>query len=697
MLLARMAAAQSDELLDAVRVRDAEVAKKARAELDVCVRKGCPAVDRLSLLVGYLELSDGAPSDAVTQLSSHPPPAGLEAFYLWYLGEAQAYMGVPAKARATLLRAQRSAPKWLSRKIELRIAELDLALGHAAQARSVLEAAASAKPSAELLLSRALARSATGDNSKARADLRLIAIRYPTHPHASIAVGLLEKAGPLEWTEEEQLARAQGRLAGGDSGGCLATLAQLKEPLGQRVVLLKGQALLASGRDAEGVEALELAAKGKSPGLAMEALTALGRRLMRRGDNAAARNAFLRAETTFPREGGSDEAGYLAAWLAMSAGDDGAAAAAFETFELRHPESRKRDEARWFRGFTLLRRGALDDARSTFRSLVADFPRSQLVPQATYWATRAAQLEGTRDAGPAVDLAAEYRALIESSSASLYARLAVERLRELGVDAAEPLRVKPEELSPKTPKRLALAAALVRAGLLVDADEEVEAALGSVTGPDDALVFGHALQAMGEFGAAHALAARYLWGAVYTMRAPRAVGLMYPRAWRSTVERWAATDGVDPFFCWAIMRRESAFRPGVTSFADARGLMQLIPPTARQIASQLKAGPIEPDELYAPDTNVKLATWYLSQLFRRLTHPGLVAAAYNGGPGPVVRWLERRGAVPLDQWIEEIPYKETRGYVKQVIADFYIYQALYGEAVAPLSLVLPAPKNGVDF
>lgn len=708
LLLAGMAAAQSPELLDAARLYDPAGTQKAKAELGACLRVKCRAADRLSLLLGYLELSEGHAAAAAAQLASRPAPLGLGPFHGWYLGEAQAYAGATAKARGTLGRAVKGAPPWLSRKLEIRIAELDLALGRAAKARPVLEAAAATRPSPELLLDRALARVATGALSEARSDFRLIALKYPLHPHAASALRMLEADGGVQWSDEEHVQRAQRQLSGGDSAGCVGTLASVREEgLSQRVALLRGRALLAGGRSMEGLEQLEAAAKGDSRALAVEALLSMGKRLMHQGDNAGAQRLFGRLDESFPGRLGSSEAAYLGAWLAMSSGELEAASAAFESFESRHPESHKRDEARWFRGFTLVRRGELDEARAVLRSLGVDFPRSALIPQASYWATRAAQLRvlraspdrgGALDAGAAADVATEYRELLESFPGSIYARFALERLRELGVEASEPFRTKPEDLAVKTPKKLALSAELSRAGLFADAQEEVEAAVATVAGPDEALAFGHALQAMGQFGAAHALASRHLWGAVYSQRAPAAVALMYPRAWRSTVEQWASTNGVDPFFTWAIMRRESAFKPDVTSVANARGLMQLIPPTARQIAVELKAGPVDPDELYAPEMNVKLGTWYLSQLFRRLSHPGLVAAAYNGGPGSVMKWVEKRRTQPFDQWIEEIPFKETRGYVKQVVADFFIYQALYGDSVGRLSLVLPVPSaTGVNF
>jgi soluble lytic murein transglycosylase len=84
----------------------------------------------------------------------------------------------------------------------------------------------------------------------------------------------------------------------------------------------------------------------------------------------------------------------------------------------------------------------------------------------------------------------------------------------------------------------------------------------------------------------------------------------------------------------------------------------------------------------------------------RFKHPALAAAAYNGGPGAVSRWVKAGGSQPLDLFVEKIPYKETRRYVKAVLTDLHLYRAFYGQEdkAAPLSLVLPSPTDkGVDF
>lgn len=703
-LSAAPAWAQSDELLERIRVHQPGVVPRARAELDACrADKACKDGERLALLVGYLTLADGDAAGAAAVLSSSKPPKGLEAFHAWYLGEALAWSGQRAAAAKRLVVAKKGAPPWLSHRVDVRLAELWLELGQPAKARPILETAAAVDPTPELLFSRALAREGTKDTAKALTDFTAIALRFPAHPHAALALAHREALGGKPFTAAERLSRAQALLAAGHEKRCLAELDGLADAPGvdpARVALMRGEALLTRGheRDPDGLAQLTIAEQG-SPSVAAEALMTRARRLMRASDNASARAAFQALDTRYPDSPFADDAGYLAAWIAMHSGDDATAVTDFADFEERHAKSKKVDEARWFRSYALVRLGRFAEARALLLALAADFPRSSLVPQARYWATRAAQLQADApDAGPSVDVVKEYRELASAFPGSFYARLAVERLVEAGAPAPALFTETPKELTPRTPAALSLAVALSRAGLLRDAAEEVDNAVGRVRGADDALTWGHALQALGEYGPAYTLAARNLWGAVYTQKKPEAIALLYPRAFRSSVEAWSGKHGLDPYFAWAIMRRESAFRPEVTSVADARGLMQLIPPTADGITAERKEPRVEPGELYAPDTSIRLGTWYLAALFQRMGHPTLVAGSYNGGPDAVAKWVRERGELPLDRWVEEIPWKETRGYVKQVVADYYLYRELYGAPEARLALTLPAPKSaGVNF
>ena len=137
------------------------------------------------------------------------------------------------------------------------------------------------------------------------------------------------------------------------------------------------------------------------------------------------------------------------------------------------------------------------------------------------------------------------------------------------------------------------------------------------------------------------------------------------------------------------MREESALDPAVVSPAGAIGLTQLMPSTAAAVARRLGMGPILPGSLTNPVTNIRIGAAYLGELLARYgRQPALALAAYNAGGGAVGRWLDARGALELDEFVEEIPIDETRGYVKRVLRTFAAYRLLSGEAhPEPLDLL----------
>ena len=189
------------------------------------------------------------------------------------------------------------------------------------------------------------------------------------------------------------------------------------------------------------------------------------------------------------------------------------------------------------------------------------------------------------------------------------------------------------------------------------------------------------------------------WGTAFERKAPEALGLLFPRAFAQTVEASAQAVGIDPYFVWAVMRRESAFDPLALSTARAFGLMQLLAPTATKIA--YLAGEPDPglEQLQRPERIVPLGTWYLADLAGRFGQASLAAAAYNGGPNAVARWVAANGKRPLDEFVELIPYKETRHYVKGVLGDYFTYRALYQapEPSLPFGWTVPETVAGAAF
>ena len=155
--------------------------------------------------------------------------------------------------------------------------------------------------------------------------------------------------------------------------------------------------------------------------------------------------------------------------------------------------------------------------------------------------------------------------------------------------------------------------------------------------------------------------------------------LRFPLEHTELVEQNARLHGIDIAWIFAVMRQESAFMRNARSHAGAMGLMQLMPATAKSVARQvLKRKPPKRRELFRPDTNIALGSAYLKQMKGRLGDSAVLAtAAYNAGPHRVDRWLPAR-TLPADIWIELVPFRETRGYLRRVLAYTVIYEKRMG-------------------
>jgi peptidoglycan lytic transglycosylase len=152
---------------------------------------------------------------------------------------------------------------------------------------------------------------------------------------------------------------------------------------------------------------------------------------------------------------------------------------------------------------------------------------------------------------------------------------------------------------------------------------------------------------------------------------------VYPAAWGDLVAEQAAAYGVDPLLMLALMRQESSFDPRAQSGAQALGLTQVVPTTARAIATRLGRDDFATRDLFKPAVSIEFGTWFLQSLlgqYKGRVFPTL--AAYDAGGGSVARWLQRFGDDP-DVLVEQIPFAETQTYLRIVYDNYWHYQALY--------------------
>lgn len=161
----------------------------------------------------------------------------------------------------------------------------------------------------------------------------------------------------------------------------------------------------------------------------------------------------------------------------------------------------------------------------------------------------------------------------------------------------------------------------------------------------------------------------------------RVASLSHPMPYQHNVVNHSQNVGIDPAWAYGIMRQESRFQTNARSGVGAGGLMQIMPATANMIARKIGGS----GNATEPDTNIRYGTWYLSDKTRDFS--GQIApatASYNAGTTPVKKWLPKHGSMSGDQFVEAIPYSETRDYVKHVMENATIYGTLMGQYV-PIS------------
>jgi soluble lytic murein transglycosylase len=155
----------------------------------------------------------------------------------------------------------------------------------------------------------------------------------------------------------------------------------------------------------------------------------------------------------------------------------------------------------------------------------------------------------------------------------------------------------------------------------------------------------------------------------------------YPRAYNELIDKFQGLGSNPEDYLYSIMRKESGFDPHDISFADAQGLLQMIPPTTQRVAQTLSI-PYDAGKLYEPAYNIQTGSWYIGHLLEKFkTQIPIGAGSFNCGPKPVMKWLDQNGDRDIDELVELVPYTETREYMKKVTENFARYRYLYAHEV----------------
>jgi soluble lytic murein transglycosylase len=364
------------------------------------------------------------------------------------------------------------------------------------------------------------------------------------------------------------------------------------------------------------------------------------------------------------------EALYLAAVLWEGEKEPARARGLFEQVIRREPRSGYAASARWSLGWAAYRDGRFDEAEREFESLSRSDPDPVSALRPRYWLIRTREVQGAQNSK---DLYAE---LAREFPFTYYGWLALKR-------SGSPVTSRPPALAPGhrslRPEQLARPRILLEAGLVDEAREELALLVGQARGVDDRLALAELCADAGDFSSAQRVVVDAYAEELARGPAPEDVELWWhawPTPYEAELQRATRSEQPSRGLVYSIMREESSYRPDAISVSGARGLLQLMPETATRIARSVQREPIEPNDLFRPAINIELGSAYLGQLLARFD--GNAAAAigsYNAGPDAVALW--QPGGAPEDVWIEEIPFDQTRSYVKRVLRSLHVYRVLY--------------------
>ncbi len=630
---------------------------------------------------GELLLAKGAPEEALAELALVDPASAVG---------PRAVMA----AHAALRKLDREQEAWA--RVEALVARPDPVPGNAPALLALAERAGLASPDARPYVVR-------------------LQVGYPGSPE-DLAVKAAPSGG--NWTWQERVRRAEGLANAGEWQAAIDLTAAITDPEARgtstdacRLRYVRGRSLTKKNAQTE----------------ASTVLADVARSCVDAEGDYGAKGTYLLGQALHRRKAYAE------------------AAKAYQDLAAMYPKSSLADDGLTRAGNALLEVGRADEARALWEKALRDFPTGDTVPEAllrlafsryrdgdpadaiaiaeklaalpldgdglrvvggSYWAARwrlypdvNAPSKPTTDAAARDAAIAGWKALCEEHPQSFYAVLAAARLYEVAPPVAAALSrparhdrgevpvawdVRPSTLRDA---RFRDAVALFRLGLATEALAELSLSGVGDLEPDERAWVSQLRIASGDWLLAHDELRRWLMShPIGTLgpHEPRTVRIAYPdRYWEEVRGVVKPAWHFEPRLFHALVREESNFNRNIKSFAGAWGLSQLMPATAQQTAGWLGMK-VTTDDLRDPVTNLTIGSRYLEAMHTQLGNsPYLALAAYNGGAGNVNKWLTANGNLPTDEFVENIPFDETRGYVTRVMGTWQVYRWQFDEDRPP--------------
>ena len=423
----------------------------------------------------------------------------------------------------------------------------------------------------------------------------------------------------------------------------------------------KSMAQLSLNNEAAGLETLaQLRRVAPTSERIGDLLYGAGRYYEKRNRDSQAAAYYSQLVRQFPQTKGADEAHFWLAWRAHQAKDYRTAARLLTEHVANYSDvTDNRGKAGFWAAYDAERSGDKETAMTLYRAMLLRYSAGWFGVNAERRIARLAS-QGVKG---------------KPFESNLLLRRAVSGLQTV--------KLPRETIDEAAAERLTKAEQLMRVTLYQSAMNELDAAREKhPDSPSVNLRIAQIFRIQGEpVAAINALKRAYPdYGQMLPEEATREVWeVFYPLKWWSNIKEEAKRHGIDPYLIAGLIRQESVFNPNARSRANAYGLMQLLPYVGRDVARKTGAGAITANDLLNPVLNVQLGTAFVKELLGGFSRFEYVAAAYNGGPTRVRRWLKELPTENIEEWVESIPISETRLYVQGVYRNARQYQRLYDE------------------
>jgi soluble lytic murein transglycosylase len=413
-----------------------------------------------------------------------------------------------------------------------------------------------------------------------------------------------------------------------------------------------------------------------------------------RDDSNALETLVTQMEQRFQDSPWLAEALYTSANMYLLKKDYPQAIVYYTELATRFPTHRYAPSSHWKAAWLNYRLGNYSAAALLFDKQIALYAGGKEIPAALYWRGR---LYADQEHQPAM-AAAYYQTVSRTFEHYYYAQLSRDRLAELGsvspADVAMLENIQREEIPaltddvPEDDEHVIKARLLANAGLNEYIPDEIKAADGSEQW--GAFAEAEIYSSDGETFRAMRVLKRAL--PFYTSAPIDTLPMgywkiLFPQQYWSAIEQDSVKNGLDPYMVASLIRQESEFNPTAISPANAFGLMQLLPSVGRSMAKEEGIHHFNEMELLNPETNIRLGTRYLKQTLDKFDgQPPYAFAAYNAGDSRVTDWQSIGKYHGMDEFVESIPFTETRDYVQAILRNESIYRELNGRA-SPASAV----------